>query len=875
MEEPEPGDSLAVARSPYDPPRPRPAVPRPELFDRLDRGVQGPLTLVTGPPGAGKTLLLSTWLVSRTLPGPVAWLSLEPRHGRPPNFWDELLNIVHMAEPQEWPATAETDFVELVAEATQPLARPLVLILDDFERLHSRSVVEGLDRFLRRSSDRVRVVIASRLDPGLALQRHRLEGRLTELRGSDLALTRGQAEELFAMADLNLSDGQVDKLHERTEGWAGGLALAALSLADHPDPDGFVRTFAGDERSVGDYLVEEVLHQQPGDVCDFMLRTSVVDELEPALADALTGLDDGAQMLERLERANAFLIALDSHRYRYHPMFRELLRSQLRYRMPDAFALEHRRAARWFAANGMAAVAVRHALSAGDVSVASELLSQYWLSLVVRGQADEVVAHMDGLSQQAVAGSAELAVAAAGALLDVGDLQRAQKYIALADAQPGSVTAKRRGPYHLAGAIVKMLEARLRGDFETLRRFAIKALAGQQLALAPGECRALVLLNLGVAENWLGSSQEGRNHLEEALELAQRDSYPYLALGCLSELALSQALGGGLREARRFASSAISIAVRQGWDEQPVIAPAYLAQAVASFYAGEPETAAEQTERASRALHRSQERVVRCLIDLIRALLMAGSDVGEAHRLARAARAAAEVWALPDGVSARAGVVEGALLAFAGEVERARVALAIMPAKELPGEVSLVEARLALADGEPAEAMRRLQADLDGATVLLHPATRIEALALSAVARHLLHDDDEALALVERALAEAQPQGYRQPLLAVGPQLRELLKRRVRAGTAQRSLAEELIQALEQRERATGKDHHHLLLDPLSGREEAVLRYLPTLMSKAEIASELFVSVNTVKTHTKNIYRKLDVGTRTEAIKRARSLNLV
>jgi LuxR family maltose regulon positive regulatory protein len=190
-------------------------------------------------------------------------------------------------------------------------------------------------------------------------------------------------------------------------------------------------------------------------------------------------------------------------------------------------------------------------------------------------------------------------------------------------------------------------------------------------------------------------------------------------------------------------------------------------------------------------------------------------------------------------------------------------------------EISLVEARLALAVGDPAEALRHLQVEGDSSTDRLHPATKIEALALAAVARHLLHDDDGALALLETALGEAQPQGYRHPLMAVGAPLRELLKRRVRAGTNQRALAGDLIAALEQRQGKVDEHYSHLLLDPLSDREEAVLRYLPTLMSKAEIASELFVSVNTVKTHTKNIYRKLGVGTRTQAVRRARSLNLV
>ena len=170
-------------------------------------------------------------------------------------------------------------------------------MLDDFEQLHSRRVIESLDRFLRFPQQRLRLVIASRIDPGLSLQRLRSDRRLTELRSADLALSPDEARQLFEMSGLELADDHVAKLHERTEGWVGGLSLAALSLRGHPDPDGFVRSFTGDERTVADYLIEEVLQQQPSEMRDFMLRTSVVDELEPGLADALTGRDDAAQAL--------------------------------------------------------------------------------------------------------------------------------------------------------------------------------------------------------------------------------------------------------------------------------------------------------------------------------------------------------------------------------------------------------------------------------------------------------------------------------------------------------------------------------------------------------------------------------------------------
>jgi LuxR family maltose regulon positive regulatory protein len=870
----------------HAPPKPASAVQRPELFDRLDAGRRGALTVITGPPGAGKTLLLGIWLNARPPPGPVAWLSLEPRDGRLERFWSEFLKVVRRALGQELEALPDPsdgiddEFLAAVGRALEDLPEPLLVVLDDFEQLHSREVTDTLDRFLRRAPRDLHVVIASRLDPGLSLQRMRLEGQLSELRSTDLALSRAEAGELFDMQGLRLTVAQVDRLHRRTEGWAAGLRLAALSLSGHPDPESFVATFAGDERTVADYLVEEVLHGQPPEVCEFMLRTSVVEKLEPGLADALTGKENGARMLELLERSNAFLLPLDEHRrwYRYHPMFAELLRSQLKYRMPDVFVLGHRRAARWFAAHGMATAAVAHAVTAGDVGTTSDLLAEHWLSLVVAGETEMLAGWMDALPRHAVAGRAELALAGAGAALDLGALDRAESYTALADAKAGTVPAKRRARYSLSRTLVAMLEARLRGDFETTQSAARKVLVGHQLAGLPAASRAVAMLNLGVAECWLRSPRDGFDHLEQALELARREHCEYVVLGCLSQLALFRALSGALRDAARFAQGAIRTAVRHGWDEQAPAAPAHLALAVAHYHWADLDAAGEQLERSARATTRhSQERTTLCLIGLVRGLLLARSNVREAARVARTVMRDVSDWGLPESLAASAGFVEATMLAEAGEGEQARATLArCRAANGEPAEYAVVAARLALADGDPAEALRRLPQDLAGGdTWALHPSSVVEGLALSAVSKHLLHDDQSALCLLEQALMLAQPNGFRQSLLIVGPPLRDLLKRRIRAGTAQRTLAGELIGLLEEREGWQEPNTGRLLLDPLSDREEAVLRYLPTLMSKAEIASELFVSVNTVKTHTKNIYRKLGVGTRTDAVRRAKSMNLV
>ena len=519
-----------------------------------------------------------------------------------------------------------------------------------------------------------------------------------------------------------------------------------------------------------------------------MLRTSVVEDLEPDLADALTGRDDGARALELLERSNGFLLPLDEHRhrYRYHPMFLELLRSQLKYQMPDAFVLQHKRAARWFAANGMAAAALRHAVAAGDVVTATELLSEHWLSLVVKGQARELADWVDGLAPRVLAGSAELAVAGAGAALAVGDLERADGYLELVDAKAGMVPAKRRAHFSLSRAILTMFESRLRGDFEATRNAAHKVLTGHQLAGLPGDSRAVAHVNLGVAEYWTPASHGGVERLEEALELARRESCEYVALDCLGQLALFNAL-------RRCASRRHRVWRRR----RPGLRSATAGRSTLwRRRRSWPWRSSSSTGRTSRRrasacsarcgpCARSQDRMTLCLIENV-----PGAAAGTARISARrpgsahAVRNDIEEWGLPQSLAASAGFFEAALWADAGENQRARQALARgTVAVDGPVETAVVRARLALADGEPAEALRCLQFEFGRNSRAMHPAGRIEALALAAVSKHLVHDDKGALELLEQALARAQPDGYRVPLLRVGSSLRELLKRRIRAGT--------------------------------------------------------------------------------------------
>jgi LuxR family transcriptional regulator, maltose regulon positive regulatory protein len=869
------------------PPRPvAQCVGRSRLLDVLDAGIQGPLTLVTGPPGAGKTVLVSSWVAEGEPPGAVAWLSVEPGDARPRCFWSAVLDAIRVAGEDELaslPLLGETSDLEFVAAFSNVLAErhePLVLVLDDFEAVRGSQVPEQLDALLRHPPDQLRLVILSRVDPGLSLPRLHLEGRLTELRSADLAFTSEEVVELLRIAGLDLTPENASTLHSRTEGWVAGLRLAVLSLQNHPDPEEFVSSFAGDEHSVADYLVEEVLQRQPAELREFMLRTSVVDLVSAELGDALTGRDDGAELLERLERSNSFLLPLDDHRswYRYHPMFAELLRSELRHRMPDQFVIQHRRAAHWYAAMGFDLPAIRHALAGKDTGTVRSLLSAHWFALIAHGDANHLIEVLDGLSPELIGTDAELAIAAAAALLDVGDLDGADEHIGLADANAGAVPAKHRADFALARAVVGLLDARLRGRYDDATAAARKVLGGHNgahLGASSHERRALGLLNLGIAESWSGDERLAGGHIEDALALARQASCDYLALGSLSQLAQLETARGGLRRAASLAREATKLAERRGWDDTPQVAPAHIALASTAYHWGGIGEASEHLEQASRAARLSRERVLQTVIAISQArILLARGELEEAMRAASAARQGAVDWPLPALLAITLAAVEAGALAAAGDAEGAIHTLEAAPNGCRWAELDLVRARLTLADGDPAQALVWLTPERDGGGRPLHFSTKIAVQAHAAVAQHLLGDDAAALVLLEDALALAEPEGYRRPFLTVGAPLRDLLTRRIRAGTAHRALAGDLIDALDPQPGGR-REGGALLLDPLSEREEAVLRYLPTALSKGEIASEMFLSVNTVKTHMKNIYRKLDVTNRAEAVRRARSLRLV
>src|SRR4051812_9434347 len=510
----------------------RTVVPRPRLYALLDSGAQRELTLVSAPAGAGKTVLVRTWLRDHAAaPGPVAWATIDRRDWDATDFWREITRALREAGV---PTNGSQD----------GLPEALTLVIDDIHHLTSVDANAALASLLVGAPPGRRLILLTRRDPSLGLHRLRLAGDLVEIRAHDLRFTQGEADALLHDAGVTLSEPAVAQLRERTEGWAAGLRLAAMFLAATPDPESAVAAFSGTERTVAEYLIGEVLAHQPDDVRDLLLRTCILEHVNGQLADALTGRDDGERLLLELEDANAFVTAVDAERtwFRYHQLLVDLLRVDLRRQLPAGARQLHRRAARWLADRGLIAQALRQAEQGEDYALAATLLSDHWPGLLLDGAAPTLTSLLRALPPKVAEGDAEIAVTIAADRIRSGQWEEADAQLAKAAELAGAVRTRRRGRSATRLAVARLMRAaHLGAPAGDLDRAAA--------TLRPGESdpRALGLLSLGAAELWAGRLDAAARHLAEATDLAGRIERPLVAIGALGHSALIAVRRGELR----------------------------------------------------------------------------------------------------------------------------------------------------------------------------------------------------------------------------------------------------------------------------------------------------------------------------------------
>jgi len=866
-------------------------VSRPGLWERLEGA--GRVTVVSAPPGSGKTVLLRSWIGQAGLAGRAAWVQVGRDERDPQRFWLAVLGALRQTSAgsslvRELTAAPDLNgwaITERLLTDLAPLDQRLWLVIDDLHELGSDLARRQLELLVMRAPAQLRLVLATRHDVRLGLHRLRLEGELTEIRASDLRFSRAEARALFAAAGVELSDPALEMLYERTEGWAAGLRLAALCLAGHPDPERFAAEFSGTERTVAEYLLAEVLDRQSPQVRRLLLRTSVLDRVNGELADLLTGDSGGERVLQNLERAGAFVVSLDAARswFRYHHLFAGLLQLQLRRAEPGAVAGLHERAAGWFAGRGLAVEAIGHAQAAQDWGLAARLLADHWPTLYLDGQAATIHELLAGFPAEACAADAELAALAAGDEMARGSLEAAERYLGLAERGiegSTSMPEDRRGQTRMLLGIVRLLMARQRGNPSAVAEQAqrLQVLAETPEAAQPRlgeELRALALISLGITEFWAARFEEAQRHLEQGIALAHRIGRPYLELTGLAYRATVDFGPSPYARAEERSRQAIALARRHGWTDQMAAGEAYAVLANALAWLGRLDEAEAWVQRAERTIRPEAEPAAAMGVQYIRGQLelARGRDANAVACFNAAERLAGHL-AAPDLLvtPTRTWLVHA--LVHLGENERAEQVLAELGERDRDrGETRIATAVLRLAQHDPPAAAAALTPVLDGSARVGWPTWLVHAFMLEAIARDALGDQAAARHALECALDLAEPVGAVLTfLLHPAP---DLLQRQARQRTAHAALLVQILDLLAGNQPAPRPAAPRPPLEPLSNAEIRVLRYLPTHLSAPEIAGELSVSTSTVKTHLRNLYAKLGAHSRGEAVEFARALGLL
>ena len=785
---------------------------------------------------------------------------------------------VAMEIPEPTPTFDSTNLIDRLLEELSTLSGQLVLVIDDLHEIRNTDVVSQLAYFTERLPRAVHLVIIARHDPQLGLHRRRLEGGLTEIRSEDLRFTLDETRQMLSAIGLRLSDNALNSLYERTEGWVAGLRLAAVSMVAHSDPEQFVAEFSGSERTVAEYLVAEVLVSLPAEVRRLLVRTSLLDRVNGSLGDLLTGLVGSERYLQELADSGEFVIALDAKRewFRFHHLFADLLAVELRHSEPEEIAGLHRIAAQWYADHGAALEAITHAQAAGDRDWVAGLLVEHYFSLMLDGRRTTAQSLLIAASE---INTPELAVVLAADELVDGALEQAAAQLALAERRASEVPEGRRQRFDLVLYVTQLSLARRIGDLQSIldARQPGALFADPQTSediAMHNDVRALVLMNLGIVEVWSGHHREGEPHLEAAATIAEQVGRPYLQVGCVAHA--SQAVSWrSFANGRQAAQDAIELAEQYGWQRDQVIGPALVVLGVCLAQGGRIDEAEEVLRRADESLHFELEPAVAFQLCMAHGLVFlmraAYSDCirsySEAERLGSTL-----VTNSPLALQAKCARLSAAVTA--GNLDDVRTTLdAMSEALRATGEVREVLAGLALADGDAEHALQILTPTLDGTAEYHHDIVLIRSLLLEARAQSSTGSRAETEAAVERALDLAEPDELILPFMYDG--CLELVEQQPQYRTAHGAFIAQILDVSSGR---SIPDSHRLpdeLAGEISDAELRVLRYLPTNLTAADIASEMYVSVNTIKTHMRNMYFKLDVHTRKEAVSRARALGLL
>ncbi len=893
------------------PPLVRPStVDRVRLLDRLGRDGVPRLILVSAPPGFGKSTLVAQWIAGLRAPASVAWVSLDPADADPVRFWTYVATAVERAAPgtgaaalghlDEGQGRIDLATMALVNDLAV-VDRDLVLVLDDLHVVESREVADSLAFVLDHLPPQAHLVILTRADPSLPIARLRARGELVEVRAADLRFTPEEAAAyLNDRMGLGLGEADVETLEARTEGWIAALQLAAISMRGRDDASSFVASFAGDDRYIVDYLADEVLERQTDAVREFLLSTSILERLTGPLCDAVTGGTGGTATLGALVRANLFLIPLDDQRrwYRYHHLFADLLRARLLDQRPGEVAALHARASAWWQEHDEPQEAIGHALAAADFARVADLIEVAAHDLRRTRQETTLRRWLDALPGEVFENRPVLAIAHAGALLSTGEarnvdarLSAAERWTAASSGPEARAAAEAEGMVvrhptaldHLPSAIAlyRAALARMQGDVEEMIRLAEVAFesADEDQPLERGAAGGILAL-----AQWTGGDLERAHHTwSRAVLDLERAGHEADMLGGFLAMADIRIGQGRLADARRTYERGLRLGVQHG---QPL-------RGTADMHAGLAELDLEANELAAAVSRLEASAALGDTLGLPQhpwrwRVAMAGvraaeGDFDAAHDLLDEAErvydtdffpAVRPIAAIRARLWTRQGRHGDALAWAAGrrispddpvtyisEYEHTTLAQALLANPGVVGSRGDRDAAAGLID--------RLLAE---ATAGGRLRSVIELTAMRAIGRAAAGDRDGAAVSLQQALSLAEPEGFVRLFVDMGPPIVPLL-RDVASRTGASRYPRDLLPALEGE--AAGSPRVQRLIEPLSERELDVLRLLASDLNGPAIASQLFVSLNTMRTHTKNIFAKLGVNSRRAAVARAAELGLL
>jgi len=866
-------------------PSPRPGlVPRPRLIERLNAGIHGKLALVSAPAGFGKTTLVSEWIAGSGRP--TAWLSLDEGDSDPARFFAYLIAALQNVDPaigqtaqamlqNPQPPPPESLLTALINDVAAT-SDPFILVLDDYHLITTLPIHQLLAFLLEHAPPQMHLVVATREDPPLPLSRLRARGQTVEIRQADLQFTAEETTEFLRQArQLELSPADVAALQRRTEGWAAGLQLVALSISGNDDAERLVRSFTGSHRYVLDCLIEEVFQQQSPDVQDFLLKTSLLDRFTAPLCDAVTGHGNGREVLLILEHANLFIVPLDESRqwYRYHRLFADLLRHRLELEAPDDVVRLHKQASQWYVDNGFPADAMRHALAGADWERVALLITELSDAMLKQGEVVTLLGWLQALPEEMVLASPQLCLEYSWPLILTEQLDAAESYLSQAER-----IAEEQGDPGLLGdvAVARVHIARMRGDNQRAAELSERA-----LALLPPEHlvgRSVVALNLGMSQWYRGRLAEAEQTLTEAERAGRGSGNDYVQFAALAFLGRIQTAKGRSRKAAAFCQRI----VEEG-GQVPIVAVGHYDLARLSYEWNDLETAVEHLEQGIELSRRNG--AVEFTAGGYGTLAMVKQAQGDGAAAQSALRQTEPLLDQADiSTATRLRILIARILVALGQGDLDAAALAVGQAPTLeesgsfPDYLSLMmaQARLLLAQGEQGEQAAAAQhlATLHGmASHAGFQSVAAKARALQALAAS---SPKQALDFLAEALAWAEPENYVRTFVDVGEPMKALLHAAV-----ERGIATKYVHRLLGAFAGETKDDRRItlasaaLVEPLSDRELDVLRLLAGGQTNQEIANGLYVSVNTVKTHLKNIYGKLGVRSRRKAVAEAKKLGLV